>query len=218
MCTAGRVGVVLVASMLVCGRAHATCTESKENARAPADPRTRLLLREADHARTWRYVWTSIGGGLTILPIAGFAVLPKSERGELLVSASASLVLTAFTWFWPLDVEDDAERAAHLEPSTDSACDAELNRLLLHSTQDEASRYAWPWHVGNFLAALVPAAIILFAFHDRPNAALAVVGGFALGEAELATQPTALMHQPASAPIASPRARTPLSLGYRATW
>jgi hypothetical protein len=211
--------VLLAVSMLPCGQARATCTEtSPENAGTAADPRVSVLVREADHARTWRYVWSAINAGLTLLPVAGLMVLPKSEHGDLLVSAGVSAISTAFTWFWPLEVEDDAERAARLRPSTVGDCDTELSRLLLHSTKDEASRFAWPWHVGNFVTALIPAAIILFAFHDRQNAALALGGGFALGEVELLTQPTALMDRQSSKATPTTGKLGPFVLGYRATW
>lgn len=209
---------LLAASMLACTTARATCTDTSAKNQPTADPRVNVLVREADHARTWRYAWTAINGGLTLLPIAGLWVLPKSARGDLLVSAGTSAISTAFTWLWPLDVENDAKQAVRLQPSTIGACDAELNRLLLHSSEDEASRFAWPWHVGNFVTALIPAAIILFAFHDRQNAALAAAGGFALGEVELLTQPTALTDRQTSGASPAPAKRGPFVLSYRATW
>jgi hypothetical protein len=98
----------------------------------------------------------------------------------------------AFTWFWPLDVERDAELAAHLGCLSPADRELELQRLREHSANDETARYRWPWHVGNFITALIPGAILWFGYNRRLDGALATVGGFASGEVELLTQPMRL--------------------------
>jgi len=70
--------------------------------------------------------------------------------------------------------------------------DHELQRLREHSAHDEVNRIQWPWHVGNLVTALIPGAILWFGFDRQLDGILASVGGFALGEVELLTQPTRL--------------------------
>jgi hypothetical protein len=214
-----RAVIVMLVNILICKVAHAECLEMEGPAPRPHHPIAMELSREAAQARTWRYSWTAINGGLTLLPIGGLIVLPRTERGDLLISAVTSAISTMFTWFWGLDVEEDAGKAARLRATEPGACDPELRALFVHSRDDEAERFAWYWHVGNFVTALIPAGIILVASHDRKNAALAAVGGFALGEAELLTQPVGLVDQrtPRSMLAAATLGRSWV-VTYRVTW
>jgi hypothetical protein len=150
------------------------------------------LASEARRARTWRYAWTGINAGSTVLSLGGIPILPKSETPALAVGAATSVLSGLFTWFWPLDVEEDAESARHLGCLAAQDRDRELLRLRDHSARDEASRFRWPWHVGNFVTALIPGAILWFGFDRHLDGALATVGSFATGEIELLTQPRRL--------------------------
>lgn len=169
--------------------ASAQCTTSDATENAPI---AKELVAEAGRARTWRYAWTGINAGSMALSLGGIPILPKSETPALAVGAATSAVSGLFTWFWPLDVEDDAETALHLGCRPPAERDSELLRLREHSARDEASRIQWPWHVGNFVTALIPGAILWFGFNRKLDGALASVGGFAFGEIELLTQPTRL--------------------------
>jgi hypothetical protein len=169
--------------------ASAQCTTTDLIADAPI---AKELVSESGRAHTWRYVWTGINAGSMALSLAAIPILPKSETPSLVVGAGTSVVSGLFTWFWPLDVEEDAETALRLGCLAPAERDAELLRLRDHSARDEASRIKWPWHVGNFVTALIPGAILWFGFDRRLDGALATVGGFAIGEIELFTQPTRL--------------------------
>jgi hypothetical protein len=169
--------------------ASAQCTTPDASVEAPI---AKELVAESGRAHTWRYVWTGINAGSMALSLAGIPILPKSETPSLVVGAGTAVVSGLFTWFWPLDVEADAETTLHLGCLTPSERDSELLRLREHSARDEASRIQWPWHVGNFVTALIPGAILWFGFDRRLDGVLASVGGFASGEIELLTQPTRL--------------------------
>jgi hypothetical protein len=161
-----------------------------------------MLKYEAEQAHTWRLTWTVINSGLTALSFGGLWVLPKSQRYDLILGGAVSAASSAVTWFWPLDVEDDARIAARLQALPVAERQARLQALIAHSAEDEASRMAWPWHVGNFVSALLPAAAVWFLFHHRQEAILSLFSSFASGEVELLTQPTGLIRWRASAPVA----------------
>jgi hypothetical protein len=137
-------------------------------------------------------VWTGINGGLTVIPLVGIAVLPKSDRPALIVGASSSLLATGVTWFWPLDVESDAEEASAIGCAGINNQTEHLSRLREHSRRDEQVRIQWPWHLVNLGLALIPGAILWAGFHDLPGGALTSAGAFATAELQLFTQPTGL--------------------------
>ena len=220
-----RVGacLVLTACVLARGVAKADCADTRSVVvtGSPADksqPIGAALAAEARRARSWRFTWTGINGGLTVLALAAIPILPRSERPQLILSASVSALSTSFTWFWPLDVEADSEAAARLGDLPPPECEAKLRQLFENSAHDESSRRAWPWHVGNFVTAIIPASIIWFGFHAKTDGAIALASGFALGEVELLTQPTGLvdLHAPRGVPTTT--LGTPLIIGYRSTW
>jgi hypothetical protein len=170
---------------------------------ASIDPTVSELQTEAGSARTWRYVWTGINGGLTVIPLAGIAVLPKSDRPSLIVGASTSFLAAGVTWFWPLNVESDAQKASAAACRAASNQDEQLNRLREHSRRDEQARIQWPWHLVNLGLAMIPGAILWAGFHDLPGGALTSAGAFATGELQLLTQPTGLLSPPGATASAS---------------
>jgi hypothetical protein len=155
------------------------------------------LAAEANKARTWRYVWTTLNGGSMVLSLAAIPILPKSARPDLVLGAATSALSGAVTWFWPLDVEDDAQVAERTRCWSPNERGPELLRLRRHSAADEAERIRWPWHVGNLVTSLIPGAILWFGFHEHVNGILSAAGSFASGEVELLTQPTRLADEPA---------------------
>lgn len=170
-------------------RATSSCASGESTANEPI---AQELAAEAGRARTWRYAWTGINAGSVALSLGGIPILPKSERPALVVGAATAAVSGLFTWFWPLDVEQDAEAAARLGCLAGVERATELTRLRDHSARDESARIQWPWHVGNFVTALIPGAILWFGFHRHLDALLATGGSVASGEIELLTQPTRL--------------------------
>jgi len=179
------------------------------------------LSHEAHKARTWRYVWTGLNVGSAVLSAAALPLLPKSTRPDLIIGGATSALSGAFTWFWPLDVEAHAARAERIRCWPTALQTPELLRLREQSARDEAERVRWPWHVGNFVSALIPGALLWFGFHEHVNGALSVAGSFASGELELLTQPTHLANS--AAPTSIGRIVPVLSAGgallsYQQSW
>ncbi len=165
---------------------------------APEDPVAVELTHEAHKARTWRYVWTGLNEGSMVISIAAIPVLSEAERPDLIMGAATAGLSGAVSWFWPLDVESDAEGVESTWCLGPHERHIELLRLRQHSADDEASRVRWPWHVGNLVTALIPGAILWFGFHDRLDSVISTATSFASGELELITQPTYLAnHHPA---------------------
>jgi hypothetical protein len=196
---------------------HADCSNANSDDSFSLGER---LLREGERAYTWRLTWTAINGGLTLLSMGGLVVLPRRQHPDLLLSAGVSAISTLFTWFWPMDVEVDAELAARLNELPEPERCAQLERLLEHSAADERERLTWPWHLGNFVTALIPAAVVWLGFHRPAEAALSLLGGFASGEIELLTQPNALLDiaDARSSGVTLQVATRGLMIGYRAAW
>jgi hypothetical protein len=182
--------VVLSSCLFIVSAVRADCSTNDAERSAEL---TRSLVREGERAFTWRLAWTAINAGSTLLSFGGLAVLPRSDRPDLLLGAGVSTISTLLTWFWPMNVEADAKLAVTLEalPTRDRC--TRLERLLEHSAADERERLTWPWHIGNFVTALLPAIAVWFAFHRRGEAVLSLLGSFASGEVELLTQPSALV-------------------------
>jgi hypothetical protein len=210
------VSSALLASLLGCG-----ATAHAQSAVTTQDPIALELNSEAHSARRWRYIWTGLNGGAAIISVAAIPILPKSDRPDLVVGAATAALSGAFTWFWPLDVEEDAEQAELSRDWAPEARRVELLRLRRHSAEDEAERVRWPWHVGNFVTALIPGAILWFGFKEHLNGALSAAGSFASGEIELLTQPTHLADQPPATGVGTIRPTLLLGgalLTYRQSW
>jgi hypothetical protein len=195
---------VVLASLIAFGSLVTECRLARGQCSVPApdDPIRVELTHEADKARTWRYVWTGLDVGSAVLSAAALPLLPKSTRADLIIGGATSALSGAFTWFWPLDVEEHAEAAERTRCWPAALQTPELLRLRELSARDEAERVRWPWHVGNFVSALIPGALLWFGFHEHVNGALSVAGSFASGELELLTQPTHLADSPPSANLA----------------
>ena len=90
----------------------------------------------------WRYVWAGLNEGSMVISIAAIPVLPKTERPDLILGAATAGLSAAFTWFWPLDVESDAEGVESTRCLGRPERHLELLRLRQHSAEDEAHRFA----------------------------------------------------------------------------
>ncbi len=156
---------------------------------APPAPGAQQLEREARRAKTWRYSWTAINGGLTVGAFALVPLVAREDRPDFVVSGVGSAITTFCTWIWPLRVEG---AAAELDALPPAERERHLRRLLSESAADERDRVGWPWHVANIGLAAAGGAVIAFGYRHYLSGALTAAAGGALGEIQLFTQPTGL--------------------------
>lgn len=154
------------------------------------------LRSEGARAFTWRVTWTAIYGAVAVASIGGAFILPREQRPSMIIGAISAGVSTAYSWFLPLAVEADAERAEQISGASDAARAARLRELYEHSAKDQSDRVRWPWHVFAIVSAAIPAAIIWIGYDQPEEAAFSFVGGVVLGELQLLTQPTRLRDNP----------------------
>jgi hypothetical protein len=171
--------------LVACIATFSSCAQA-----APPTPASAELQREAQRARTWRYGWTAINGGLTLGAFAAVPLVSREDRPDFVVSGIGSAITTICTWIWPLRVEGAAAELEAMMP-TERARQAE--GLRRESARDERERIRWPWHVANLGLAAAGGAVIAFGYEHYLSGALTAAAGGALGEVQLFTQPTALI-------------------------
>lgn len=147
------------------------------------------LRAEASRARTWRYAWAGVNGGLTIGAFVALPLDDREARPDWIVSGVGSGVTVLACWFFPLRVESAVDE---LDALPLAARARQLPRLLRESAEDERSRVTWPWHVANFGLSALGGGIIAFGYDHYLSGALTAGVSAALGEVQLFTQPTGL--------------------------
>jgi hypothetical protein len=147
-------------------------------------------LRDAHRARTWRYVWSGVNGGLAVTSFALMPFVTRDQRVELAVGGAYSTVAAAFTWFVPLEVESALDRRGKAVPLCQGLHLEE--QFASEAAADEAARVTWPWHALNFVAGGAYTAIVGFGTGQWVNGVVDGVLTVAVGEAQLFTQPTHL--------------------------
>jgi len=190
-------------SRVSCGEELTATIDAEADLRADALLET--LTLEAARARRWRYAWAGINGLSTVAPLAAMPFVHRDIWPDLLAGSIASAVSTGFTVLWPLEVErapNDVPSSSKLggcgrlhavEAATDSA------------SADEVSRRAWPWHVVNFGVSAALGAVLAFGLDHPGGGLIAGLSGFAVGEAQLFTQPVNLRDlQPATSFVLHP--------------
>lgn len=157
---------------------------------APPSQRDEAALRaEASRARTWRYAWAGVNGGLTVGAFVALPLDDREARPDWIVSGVGSGVTVLACWFFPLRVESAVDELDAL-PFAERA--RQLPRLYRESAEDEQSRVSWPWHVANLGLSALGGGIIAFGYDHYLSGAITAGVGAALGEVQLFTQPTGL--------------------------
>jgi hypothetical protein len=149
-----------------------------------------VQVSEARRARVWRYSWTGINGALALSSFAAIPLTSSESHFELALSGVGSTISTFTTILWPLDAERSVGRPGpHTNPCEDLQSEEEL---ASSAAADEASRVTWPWHVLNLAVGGVYFGLVGIGTHRWGNAVWDGVSAFAIGEAQLLTQPTRL--------------------------
>jgi hypothetical protein len=150
-------------------------------------------LRDARRARTWRYVWTGINGGFAVGQFGLMPFVDRDRRIEFAVGGAFATVGAVFTWFVPLEVESTLDRKTNAVPLCEGLRLEE--NFAATAAADEAGRVTWPWHALNVGAGALYFAIMGLTTGQWVNGAIDGVLTFAIGEAQLFTQPTRLARQ-----------------------
>jgi hypothetical protein len=177
----------------------------------------RALHEQAGRAHTHRYVWTGINGALALGSFAALPVVQRESRPDFVVGGVGSLLSAVTTFVFPLRVESDASDLDRIERLPPEERSRKLHELLRASAEDERARLALPWHALNLATCALTGGIIAFGFHHTLSGVAQGTGGFALGEAQLFTQPTGLTQfQASSAASAAFDLRPRISIQSRA--
>jgi hypothetical protein len=179
-------------------KAHAACPSvrgsmSERGATLSGQWLYEARLREAHRARTWRYAWTGINGGLAVGSFALMPFVSRDRRIELAVGGVESTIGAALTWFLPFEVEATLDRRS--QASNVCAGLRIEEELTQNAAEEEIARRQWPWHLLNFGAGAAYTAIVGVTTDNWVNAAVDGVVTFAVAETQLFTQPIHLSRQ-----------------------
>lgn len=161
----------------------------RARAEAPAGCDEQTLRDQARLAKRWRYWWTGINVGLTAGSFVAVPLVDREDRPDWIVSGIGSGITALSSWIWPLRVESVPEE---LDAMPIAQRRLALARLLRESAEDEHDRVRWPWHLANLGLSLAAGSVIAFGYKHYASGAITAGVSFALGEAQLFTQPTGL--------------------------
>lgn len=153
---------------------------------------------EADHAVTWSSAWVATGASLAFGSFTRAALTrDDDDRIDPLVSGVASLFIPAAILARPLRVIADREALRALAgPDVDGDACAALARaeaLVAWSAGDEAAKVGPVAHAVNVGGNVAIGLLLALVFHHGWAGLLNGAGGIALGELQIATQPTGLV-------------------------
>jgi hypothetical protein len=203
-----RAGVVmvllLVVSLFSAGRAHATQCRAIDGgtpALAAIDAETRLrwldqhLASGAARARIWAWTWRAAYSGITIGEVVLALTTNKTDdRAADIVGATSSFIGVAANVILPLKVMGDQRWwAKHYARSRDDDACALVNTaelLFIRDAESEAFGVGPLVHVGNFVINIAGGLVLGLGYGRWPAFAYTSLVGIAVGEIQVATQPT----------------------------
>jgi hypothetical protein len=150
------------------------------------------LREQAWRAHTHRYVWTGINGALTVGSFALLPVVARESRPDFVVAGVGSALGTVATLAFPLRVESAPAELDSLSSLPPRERKQKLRELWRVDAEDERARLALPWHVFNLGLSALAGGIIALGLHHTWSGVTQGVSSFALGEAQLLTQPNGL--------------------------
>jgi hypothetical protein len=160
---------------------------------APDDAAIDAALREqASRAHTHRYVWTGINSALTVGSFVLIPVVARESRPDFVVAGVGSALGTVATFAFPLRVESAPAELDAMSNQAPAERRQKLRELWRLDAEDERARLALPWHVFNLGASALAGGIIAIGLHHTWSGVTQGISSFALGEAQLFTQPTGL--------------------------
>jgi hypothetical protein len=214
---------------------HCPVPEGGSTELARIDPAARLafvrrtLDDQARRARTWSWTW---GISYTAIAVGSAAIAPlvqdSDRRASILISGLPAIVVPALLVIDPLKVmHDQKELEALLAEvhTTTGAMDpciviARAEWYLVRDAEDERKKTGILQHGLNLAGSLIVGLAVGLAVGDWVGAALNFVGGTALGEIALYTEPTGAVdalrrYQAGEVPAAGPAAGPSLGPSVR---
>jgi hypothetical protein len=170
------------------------------------DPFVRLtwidqhLSRTAHSARIWKWGW---GAGIIVATAANLAPIPfvaRSNRIDWYTGAATTIVGIVPLLIAPLEVIDDSDvlhaklvaRPSAIDANREDVCvllgDAETR--LLRDAKNQADGRRWWLHVGNVVLNSGVGLFLGLGYHHWLAGAFNAIGGTAIGELIILTQPT----------------------------
>lgn len=152
------------------------------------------LRAETRRVRIWSWAWAGAYSALTVGSLALLADGDANKRPDHIVTAAASLIGLGSKVVTPQPILHDQawfERRIARAPAGESQCAlvAEGERLLAHAAHGEAFGTGTLLHLGTFLVNVAGGLTLGIAFDHWGSAALQGVGGIAIGELMIFTQP-----------------------------
>lgn len=153
------------------------------------------LRRSASRARVWTWTWRSLYavgmGQLVLLP----AMHTDEDRIPTYIGAASSAVGELTTFILPLSVMSDVpalEARLAQPPDARSECArlADAEQVLIEAAASEAGGQRWYIHGANVAFNAGVGLVLGLGFDLWPAAALNGIGGAAIGELQILTQPT----------------------------
>src|SRR5262249_54510986 len=142
---------------------------------------------EAVRAKRWDYVWATINGLSTVVPLAALPLVDRRYWPDLVAGSISSAISTGATVLWPLQVENADLVVARLAQHTPCERIRSLRFFVAEAADDEVYRKAWPWHVLNLGISGALAGVVAFGFHHPTGGLITGLSGFLAGEAQLFT-------------------------------
>jgi hypothetical protein len=194
-------------ALLVAAAAHATrCAPIAggvpELGNIDAEVRLRFLRdrlkKEARLTRVWAFAWTGLYSGLIVYNLAQLDPHDRDNAINNGVGAGASMVGIFSIALIPPSIMGDQfwleRRLRHAAPGTDiCALLADAERLLVRDAKSAAFGKSALVHAGNFLFNIGVGLLLGVGFGHWSQAALQGLGGIAVGEAMILTQPAGVV-------------------------
>ncbi len=176
---------------------------STQLGRIDAEVRLRFLrdrLRVAARkSRIWNWTWAGLYTGLTVVDLA---LLDGASHAKLIdngVGASVAFIGLMSVALVPQDVIADQfwlERRLRRAPQGTDTCAllADAERLLIRDAKSSAFGKGVLVQLGNFLVNMAALFVLGSGYHHWDQAALQGLGGLAIGEVQILSQPNDTVH------------------------
>ena len=153
------------------------------------------LSTTAHHARLWTWGWGIGIGAATVANLAPLPFVAKENRIDWYVGAGTTIIGIVPLLIAPLDVVTDAKQvraamARDLNEATVCRLLADAETKLIRDAENQEDGQRWWMHAANVALNTGVGLFLGLGYHHWGAGVLNTVGGSAIGEAIILTQPT----------------------------